>query len=179
MEEPGVVSLDAVLPPEPEYDVPPPPRRDPDEEPKPKRRSRARTTKDTTPPGKKKEPVKLTPKDYTQDLTALTDAVWIAGSSIGMTAPYAAVLKMNQVQLVQALNAGANSNATVRRYVETFSGSGNATWVVQLGMVAVQMGMQGLQLSRDKEFRERLVEANSEALQTYLAQFRTPEHREE
>lgn len=192
-EAPLAVSFTEVAPPPPAYEAPPkreakdapdePKKNDArtetsEEKPKrgrPRKDTRARTTKDSTPPAKNGEKPPLKPKDFTEDLTAITDALWLAGSQIPPTAPYAALVKANQAGLVQALNAGANQNHTVRNYVEKLSGGGNGTWALQLGMVGIQIGMQGLQLARDKEFRDHLVQSNAQAVQNYLAQFQTPE----
>ena len=171
------LSLDEVLPPGPE--VPAPPKREvmsqdsaDDLEKKaarrrPPRDQRARTTTAAADPRdakKAKEAAKLTPKDFSADLAAITDAVWLGASQLPVAAPYAAILKGNQAGLVSALNQAANQNATVRNYVEKISGGGNGSWMMSLGMVGVSMAMQGMQMAKDPELRRQVVEANAQAV---------------
>lgn len=178
-DDPVSVSFADVAPPGPE--IPAPPKREvpevqdggeapapPKRRGRPRKEDRARTTTDTKPAVKKAAPAKLTPKDFTADLTAVTDGLWLAGSQIPPAAPYAAILKANQAGLVASLNAAANQNATARAYVEKLSGGGNGSWMLQLGMVGVSMGMQAMQLARDPKLREQLVEQNSQAVASYL-----------
>ena len=180
-EAPAVISLEDVLPDAPEVAAPPKRIVDPEDpgytpNPTPRRGrppkdARARTTNvDPKDVKKTKDAAKLTPKDFTGDLAAVTDGLWLAGSQIPVAAPYAAVIKANQAGLVSALNQAANQNATVRNYVEKISGGGNGSWMMSLGMVGVSMAMQGMQMARDPELRKQVVEANAQAVQNYLTQ---------
>jgi hypothetical protein len=184
-EAPAVVSLDDVLPDKPEIAAPPK-RELPSEVPadksdpgytprsrrgRPPKDQRARTTNvDPKDVKKAREAAKLEPKDFTGDLAAITDAVWLAGSQIAPVSPYAAILKANQAGLVSALNQAANQNGTVRNYVEKLSGGGNGSWMMSLSMVGVSMAMQSMQMARDPELRQQIVTANAEAAQNYFQQ---------
>lgn len=175
------LSLDEVLPPGPE--IPAPPKRSEmskdtaDELEKkaarrrPPRDQRARTVNNAADPRgakKVKEAAKLEPKDFTSDLTAVTDAVWLAGSQLPVSAPYAAIMKLNQPGLVSALNAGANQNANVRNFVEKLSGGGNGSWMLQLGMVGIGMVMTGYQMAQDPEVKKAVLAQNQEMVSAYV-----------
>lgn len=174
------VNFSDVAPPGPE--IPPPPKREalPDphgdgqgeDAPKPKRgrppkSARARTTTEAKSPAKAAAgPVK--PRDYSDDLTAVTDGLWLAGSQIAPVAPYAAIVKANQAGLVASLNTAANQNSTVRTYVDKLSGGGNGSWMLSLGMVGISMAMQTAQVMKSPELRQQFVESNAKAVQGYL-----------
>ena len=141
---------------------------------RPPRDQRARTTNApvANPKDAKKAKVaaKLEPKDFTADLTGVTDAVWLCASQLPVAAPYAAIMKMNQPGLVGALNMGANQNAQVRNFVEKLSGGGNGSWMMSLGMVGVGMFLQGYQMAQSPEFKQQVMAANQAAVQNYLAE---------
>jgi hypothetical protein len=137
---------------------------------RPPKSVRARTRDAKPGEGAKGKDQPLTPKDFTADLTAVGDGLWLGLSSIPVTAPYGALVHMYQPQLVAAINQGAQVNPGVRNFVEKLSsGTGNA-WILQLAVIGVNVGMQGLQIMRDPELRRQVTEANSQQVQAYLAE---------
>jgi hypothetical protein len=178
--ETPVVSLADVLPDQPE--IPAPPRRDPappvgSEDPgytpKPRRGrppKSARTTKDTTSAPKDGKKEELKPKDFTSDLAAIGDGLWLGLSSIPVTAPYAALVHMHQDGLVQAINSGAQVNPGVRNAVEKLTSGTGSAWALQLGIIGVNVAMQGYQLMKDPELRRQVTEANAAQMQAYMQQ---------
>jgi hypothetical protein len=138
--------------------------------PKPKRgrptkAERARTT-DAPPPVSKDKP--LPPKDFRGDLNAVGDGLWLGLSSIPVTSPYAALVHANQPGIVAAVNQGAQVNTGMRNYVEKLTSGGGNAWMLQLGLIGVNIAMQGLQLARDPELRRQLAEANTAQVQAYV-----------
>jgi len=176
----AVVSLEDVLPPGPE--IPAPPRRDPTPPagsddpgytPKPRRGrppKSARTTKDTTPASKDGKKEELKPKDFTEDLKAIGDGLWLGLSSIPVTAPYAALVHMHQDGLVSAINSGAQVNPGVRNAVEKLTSGTGSSWALHLGILGVNVAMQGYQLMKDPELRRQITEANAAQVQAYMQQ---------
>jgi hypothetical protein len=100
--------------------------------------------------------------DYSEDATKLVGTIWTVAASIPPTQAYALVVHNASDALASALAEGAKVNPAIRRFV---AGGGNAGWQLQLGAVAMQMGMQALQLSKDKELR-------AQAAETTRAQFK-------
>jgi hypothetical protein len=143
---------------------------------RPSKADQARTTSKAPAPAAKQEPLK--PKDYRENLTAVTDMAWFGGSTLPFvskyTAPYAAVLKSNQTGIVESLNQAANSNATARKYVEKFAGDGGnasgAMWMINLAMVGATALGQCVQIATNKEFRDQVVDANAQALEKYVTE---------
>jgi hypothetical protein len=116
----------------------------------------------------KATPEVLTPKDYSEALDGALTGVWVATAGLPFTTPYAAVIAANKAGLVGALNAGANQNAKVRMYVEKYTGGGGGLWQMQLAVVGAQMGMQTLQLMKDKELRDQAAASTRAQLQQWL-----------
>jgi hypothetical protein len=122
---------------------------------------KSRTSKATP-----KEPLK--PKDFTGELNATFDAVWLGGSQFPVAAPYAGVFHMYQPGLVHALNEGAQVNHGVRNFCEKMtSGTGNA-WMLELAVVGVNMGMAMYSMSKNPEMAQAVAEANAVAVKEYV-----------
>lgn len=126
----------------------------------------ARTT--TSAPPSKKDDKKLEPKDFTGSLHAIGDTIWISASQLPVAAPYAALLHGAQPALVSALNQGAQSNVTLRKYLDSAEEGSSNMWMVSLAAIAVQVGMQGMALARDAELRKQVTEANKAQVHAYL-----------
>jgi hypothetical protein len=107
-------------------------------------------------------------KDFTEDISNLTDGAWLVGASIPYTQPYAAVIKVNQPALIASLNSGAQNNSTLRGYIEKASSGAGGMWMVSLGVVSVNMGMQILQIAKDPELRNQLAEQTKVELTDYM-----------
>jgi hypothetical protein len=152
----------------------PPKRAADDEKPRrgrPTKATRART-RDAKPgdgkPGDKPKPI--TPHDFTGDLMAVGDGLWIGLSSIPFTAPYAAVVHANQANIVSAINAGAQVNPGVRNAVEKLTSGTGSALALQLAVVGANVAMTGWQIAKDPELRAQVVEANSKAVKSYMEQ---------
>jgi len=138
------------------------------EKPKRGRPSKADQARTTSKAPADKKP--LAPRDFTADLDALGNGLWLGLSQLPATAPYAALLHMQQPAIVAAVNAGAQVNPSVRNFCDKLtSGTGNA-WALQLGVVAVNVGLQGMQLARNPELRAQLAQANSVAVAQFIEQ---------
>jgi len=148
-----------------EPSAPPKPRRG-----RPQKDVRARTREAKPGDGKPGAKTEIAPKDFTADLTAIGDGVWLGLSSIPVTAPYAALVHMHQPQLVSAINEGAQVNPGLRNAVEKMTSGAGSAWMLQLGIIGVNIAMQGYQLMKDPELRAQVTEANSQAVQAYLQQ---------
>jgi hypothetical protein len=134
------------------------------------RTSRARTAKADKARTSKapKTETKLPGKDFSSDLQATADALWLGASQIPMAAPYAAVFHANTPGLVAAVNAGAQVNQDVRNFCDKLTSGAGSAWMLQLGMVAVNMGMQGYAVYKNPELRSQLVDANTAQVQQYI-----------
>jgi hypothetical protein len=160
---------------DPPVDVPPPPRMTDADKAEVAARS-AETKRRGRPPKSDRARVEapkpaseeLPQKDYTEALDGALTGVWLATAGLPFTTPYAAVLNANKAGLVGALNAGANQNAKVRANVERFTGGGAGLWQLQLAVVGAQMGMQTMQLMKDKELREQAAAATRKQLHEWL-----------
>lgn len=125
----------------------------------------ASRTTDKAPVDKKKP---LEPHDFTADLQATADLLWLGASTLPVAAPYAAIFKANSPAIVQAVNAGAQVNHDVRNFCEKMtSGTGNA-WVLSLGMVGVTMGMQCWAAMQNPEMRAQLAQSNAHMANEYM-----------
>lgn len=151
-----------------------PPKRQPrevvHEEDKPRRGrpSKADAARTTTKAPAKEPGKPLPPKDFTADLNAAADGLWLGASQLPIAAPYAAVVHAYQPAIVAAVNQGAQVNADVRNYVEKMtSGAGNA-WMLQLAVVGIQMGMTMMQVAKNPEFKAQLVETNNAQVAAYI-----------
>jgi hypothetical protein len=157
-----------------------PPKREPKtdvEQPKPRRgrppksdRARTRDAKPTDAKAKGGKAADLKPQDFTADLTAIGDGLWLGLSSIPVTAPYAALVHANQAGIVAAVNQGAQVNPGVRNAVEKMTSGTGSAWALQLGILGVNIAMQGYSLMKDPELRRQITEANSQQVQQYMAQ---------
>jgi hypothetical protein len=152
------------------------PKREPADPDKPRRgrptkdvRARTRNSKPGEgKPGKDGKPAELTPKDFKSDLTAIGDGLWISLSMIPVTAPYAALVHMQQDGLVSAINEGAQVNPGVRNAVEKLTSGTGSAWALQLGLIGANICMQGWQLMKDPDLRRQLTEANTAQVQQYM-----------
>jgi hypothetical protein len=142
--------------PEPEAEKAAPKRRR-----RPNKNERARTAK-TAPADQKSD------KDFSDDLVGLTSAVWLATASVPFTQPYAAVLKLNQPQLVNSLNAAAQNNAKVRAQIEKFTSGGGGLWAMQLAVCGANMAMQSWQVMTDPQLRAQMAESTRNDLKDFL-----------
>ncbi len=152
-------------------DVPAPPRRpesDP-EAPKPRRgrppkEDRARVS---TAPSEPSRPVPA-PRDYTKDLNGLAEGVWLTLGLFPVSAPYAAIVRLNQPGLVAAVNSAAQKSPAVRRWVDQAATGSGGVWAVQLGVVAAGMALQTWQVMRDPELRAALAAQTQQEIRDYL-----------
>lgn len=94
---------------------------------RPSKDDKARVTEDSGGTGGKSAG-----KDYSADLAGLATGLWLTGSGLKSTAPYAAVLHENTPGLVSAWNKAAQQNAAVRAQVEKLAGEGSWAWVIQV-----------------------------------------------
>ena len=108
-------------------------------------------------------------KDFTEELNGLTSVGWLVTASLPPTQAVAAIIKVNQAQLVASLNTAAQSNAAVRGQIEKFSGSGNVA-LAGLAVVTANMAIQTIQVMRDPDLRGRLAEQTRSDLLEYAKQ---------
>jgi hypothetical protein len=153
----------------PADDVPAPKRATPEAKEAAKApRRRAKTATDTkarsaSPASQKSD------KDFTEELNGLTSVGWLVTASLPPTQAVAAIIKVNQAQLVASLNTAAQSNAAVRGQIEKFSGSGNVA-LAGLAVVTANMAIQTIQVMRDPDLRGRLAEQTRSDLLEYAKQ---------
>jgi hypothetical protein len=122
---------------------------------------RGRPRNDDKPRTTDKAPAeKLPPKDLTQELNAIADGAWLSVAFIPVIGPYSAIVHNAQPQLVAALNAGAQVNPGLRSGIEKAAAGGGNLWMVQLAGIAVQIGMQAMQLMKDSEYRALVDQSN-------------------
>ena len=106
-------------------------------------------------------------KDFTEDLTGLTSMGWLLTASLPPTQPIAAIIKVNQPQLVASLNTAAQNNASIRSRIEGMSGNGNVA-LAGLAVVTANMAIQTIQVMRDPDLRGRLAEQTRKDLLAYV-----------
>lgn len=76
--------------------------------------------------------VARTGASYREDLAGFGMNIWIAGSMLPPTRPYAQLFKEALPGMVDGWAEGAQSNATVRGYVEKLAGEGSWAWVLKV-----------------------------------------------
>jgi hypothetical protein len=96
--------------------------------------------------------------DYSGDLMALGQSVWVGASSLkggrllGFplpdARPYAAVFRASLPQQVAAWNAAAQQNPTVRGYVEKLSGEGSWSWMIGVAVATAGLAAGFAEVSR-------------------------------
>jgi hypothetical protein len=74
------------------------------------------------------------PKDYSGDLEGSLTMLWLAMGTIPPTQTYAVVIHEATPALVPALNAAAQENEVVRKYVSYLGGTGSYSWALPLAM---------------------------------------------
>lgn len=117
--------------------------------------------------------------DYTEDLMDLGMSVWLAGSmlrggrlwfiKLPDTRPYAAVWAKQLPGMATAWNQAAKQNATVRAYVEKFSGEGSRAWMVGVAVTSVSLVAGCMEMARAApEIRAQVAKANDDDLDAFL-----------
>ncbi len=86
--------------------------------------------------------------DYRDDLAGLGMSVWLAGSTLPATRPYAALFKQSMPGMVEAWNEAAQHNATVRGYVEKLAGEGSWSWVIKVAITTTPFVLGCWELAR-------------------------------
>lgn len=87
-------------------------------------------------------------RDYTAELTEITQGVYLLMAIAPPTQAQAALWKGHAPTLVHAWNIAARQNETVRGGVEWLTGSG-ATWIMAVGMATAPLVLQSIALWRD------------------------------
>jgi hypothetical protein len=119
--------------------------------------------------------------DYAEDLMGLGLSVWIAASSLkggkllGFPVPdcrpYAMAWRAQLPQSVAAWNAAAKQNATVRGYVEKFTGDGSMTWIIGVAVASAGFVAAVSEIAKaGPEVREQLAAANDKQVQVFITQ---------
>jgi hypothetical protein len=119
--------------------------------------------------------------DYTDDLMGLGLSVWVGASALkggkllGLplpdARPYAVAWKAQLPQTVAAWNAAAQQNATVRGYVEKFSGEGSLSWVIGVAVASAGFIAGCAEIARaDASTKAQLAAANDAQMQQFIAE---------
>lgn len=117
--------------------------------------------------------------DYSDQLGGLGTSVWLAASVVkggrllGFRLPdlrpYACAWKAQLPQQVAAWNAAAQQNATVRGYVDKFTGDGSMTWMVGVAVAAAGFAAGCAEIAKaGPEFRAQLAAANDAQVQEFV-----------
>jgi hypothetical protein len=109
------------------------------------------------------------PVDYTEAAAGLVTLGWATIAAIPYTTPFAAVLDANAEQLTGALANGARHNPKIAAALERAASGGGGVYAVQLAAVGVNMGMQCLEIMRDKDTRAAATEATRTKFRAFLA----------
>lgn len=103
--------------------------------------------------------------EYLSDAEGLVTSLWMVTAALPPTQAYAVVVHGNSDALAAGLAKGAPHNKTIRK---ALSQGGDGAWMLQLGSVAVSMGIQGYQLMSDPKLREECRELTRNQLKAYL-----------
>lgn len=115
--------------------------------------------------------------DYSGDLAGLGMSIWMGGAALPVTRPYAHVFKQSLPGMVNAWNAAAQQNATVRGYVEKLSGEGSYAWVIGVALSTAPLVAGCLELAKtgktaeEKAERKQLRAQYAEACEVELREF--------
>lgn len=109
------------------------------------------------------------PVDYTEAAAGLVTLGWATVAAVPYTTPFAAVIDANAEQLTGALANGAKHNAKIAAALEKAASGGGGVYAIQLAAVGVNMGMQCLEILRDKETRAAATEATQKKFKLFLA----------
>ena len=153
----------------PADDLAAPPKRDPAAAADPEKSGKSTRTKAAPKPRvKKATPVK---SDYTEDAQTVVSSVWTVTAAIPPTQAFAYVINANANNLTAALAEGAKHSETIRN---ALTGGGEHAWKAQLGIVAVSMAMQTMQLLKDPELRQQAAEHTRAQLQEIVKSAEVP-----
>lgn len=83
---------------------------------------------------------KAEPKDYTRQLSELTEALWFGLAQLPPTQAQAEVLWQHRPQLVQGWALAGSSNAMIGRGIDAITSHG--TWVAVVAMATVPFALQ-------------------------------------
>ena len=117
--------------------------------------------------------------DYTADLMDLGHQVWmgasmIRGGKLGPirlpdARPFAFVWQQQLASGAAAWNEAAKQNATVRGWVQKFSGDGSASWVIGVGIWGIGLVSACVELAKaPAEVRAQAAAANDAAMQEFI-----------
>lgn len=109
------------------------------------------------------------PVDYAEAAAGLVTLGWATIAAIPYTTPFAAVLDANAEQLTGALANGAKHNPKIAAALEKAAAGGGGVYAVQLAAVGVNMGMQCLEILRDKDTRAAATAATHAKFRAFLA----------
>lgn len=109
------------------------------------------------------------PVDYTEAAAGLVTLGWATIAAIPYTTPFAAVLDANAEQLTGALANGARHNPKIAGALERAASGGGGVYAIQLAAVGVNMGMQCLEILRDKDTRAAATAATQAKFREFLA----------
>jgi len=109
------------------------------------------------------------PVDYTEAAAGLVTLGWATIAAIPYTTPFAAVLDANAEQLTGALANGAKHNPKIAAALERAATGGGGVYAIQLAAVGVNMGMQCLEILRDKDTRAAATSATHAKFREFLA----------
>lgn len=110
------------------------------------------------------------PVDYTEAAAGLVTLGWATIAAVPYTTPFAAVIDANAEQLTGALANGAKHNPKIAAALEKAASGGGGVYAIQLAAVGVNMGMQCLEILRDKETRAAAAAATRSKFAAFLAQ---------
>lgn len=156
------------------------PRKSPAGPGRPRNDDKARTTDKAdepggqAPPGGAQQPqAPAAVRDYTTELQDTGMALWMVMSVVPGAGGYAAAWVDSVPDLAAAWNIGAQKNATVRGYVQKFSGEGNWTWVIPVTATSVSAAMSFLAVARNPELRRAAAAENKIQFEAYMTRLMT------